>query len=207
MPQNDWFRNTSWNAQIEADFLARLKRARDKGQYLRIQASYLSSIDPNVSLMLLEKYFALGDHFDFAAGHEARADAHLALGKVDAAFESYENALKREREYPKLKTLAYLDLPFTVAFLEARDWYDRALIVLDEYRDRLMFPVDYFRWHGAKALISADSSLSSEVTSHANEALNRTPLSFSGFPRHPKVGLVTDKYAEIIDRLRALTDV
>jgi hypothetical protein len=38
MNRDDWFRNTTWNDKIAAQFEAKLKRARQKGQYIRIQA-------------------------------------------------------------------------------------------------------------------------------------------------------------------------
>ncbi|MFM9848084.1 MAG: hypothetical protein ACKVP3_13095 [Hyphomicrobiaceae bacterium] len=46
MGRDDWFRNTSWDADIEAAFFKKLSRARDKAQYLRIQASHLASSQP-----------------------------------------------------------------------------------------------------------------------------------------------------------------
>jgi len=44
MATEEWFRNTTWNKDIDAEFEARLKRSRGsfhKAQYLRIQAGYL----------------------------------------------------------------------------------------------------------------------------------------------------------------------
>ena len=38
MSRDDWFRHTAWNDKIAAQFEAKLKRARRKDQYLRIQA-------------------------------------------------------------------------------------------------------------------------------------------------------------------------
>jgi hypothetical protein len=69
MNSKDWFRNTDWNAEIEKAFFEKLRRARDKSQYIRIQASTLASSNPEVALKLLEHYFALGDKFDYAQAY------------------------------------------------------------------------------------------------------------------------------------------
>ncbi len=207
MSQREWFRNTSWNEQIEVEFFGKLKRARDKGQYLRIQAGTLSTIEPEVSLRLLEQYFALGEHFDLAQGYVDRARAYLTLGSLNSALESFEAALERERVYPKLKTHAYLDFPFNVAMLGVKEWYDKASGVLAEFQHRLMCPVDRFCWNAAKALIASDKGLLSDAAAHAHEALQYSNVDFSGFPRHPRVGLVTEKYEGTIRRLRDLVDV
>src|SRR6266511_3622651 len=110
MARDDWFRNTEWDDAIEAAFLQKLHRARDKSQYLRIQASTLARCHPKVALRLLDNYFALGDHLDHAQAHVDRATACLALRDTTGAIAAYEAALAREQQYPRLLTYAWLDL-------------------------------------------------------------------------------------------------
>src|SRR5262252_2009580 len=102
MADDRWFRNTSWDAHVSSAFEDKLRRARRKGQYLRIQACYLTQTHPHVALDLLDRYFALGDDFDHAQAYVDRAEAYLTLGRVEDAFASYEAALKREEEFPNL---------------------------------------------------------------------------------------------------------
>src|SRR5687767_8082388 len=78
----DWFRNATWNPSIERAFDDKLRRARRKEQYLRIQACTLGRSHPDVALKLLERYFSLPNDFDHAQAHVDRATAYLALGRV-----------------------------------------------------------------------------------------------------------------------------
>jgi tetratricopeptide (TPR) repeat protein len=106
MSPDDWYRNTEWNHEIAGRFEARLKRARRKAQYLRIQACSLARSEPRVALQLLTRYFALGDDFDHAQAYVDQAAAYKHLGELDNAIASYEQALKREAEFPNLQTQA-----------------------------------------------------------------------------------------------------
>ena len=199
----EWFRNKEWNAEIASSFNERLGRARRKEQYLRIQASTLANTHPTVSLELLDRYFELPDDFDHAQAHVDRATALLTLGRTDEAIEAYEAALTREAAFPKLLTGAYLEMPFLVAVGKIRNMYERSLELLEAHEDRLMFPVDHFRWHAAKALIAADSQLSEVATRHANQALEAASAQQSGFRYHSSVGLVKEDYDKVIKVLAA----
>ncbi|WP_026600689.1 hypothetical protein [Methylomonas sp. 11b] len=98
MSRHDWYRNKKWDGDIEAAFTAKLKRARDKSQYLRIQASILADSQPEITLQLLEQYFALGVHFDYAQAWLDKARAHLSLDQLNQAIQAYQSALAREVE-------------------------------------------------------------------------------------------------------------
>ena len=199
----DWFRNTTWNESVERDFDEKLRRARRKEHYLRIQACTLARSHPEVALKLLDRYFELPDNFDRAQAHVDRATALLVLGRVNEAVASYEKALLREAEFPNLQTQAYLDLPYLIATRSILEQYDRALQILQVHEARVMFPVDRFRWHAARALIAADSQEPVVARVHAERALDIAARTHSGFRYHPSVGLVTEQYDGVIKKLEA----
>ncbi len=89
---DDWFRNTEWTKDIEEYFEAKLARARNKKQYLRIQASIIAEHDPHVAIHLLERYFGLGNDFAHAQAHCDYATACLALGEIEKGLEHYRLA-------------------------------------------------------------------------------------------------------------------
>ena len=201
MARDDWFRHTDWNAEIEAAFFEKLRLARDKKQYLRIQASTIACRIPEVALRLLDEYFALGDHFDQAQAHADRASAYLALGDIEHAIAALEAALAREEKYPGLLTYAYLDLPFLIASHRIEPRYKQALELLQRHKARLTFPVDHFRWHAAYALILSAQAQPASAQEHARLALAAAAKDHSGFRYHSSVGLVGTKYEDIRQQL------
>ena len=204
MGREDWYRNVAWDAEIEAAFVAKLRRARDKSQYLRIQACVLARREPEVALRLLDQYFALGDHFDHAQAYLDRATAHLAVGDIEAAMQSFESALTREQAYPHLLTQAYLDFPCLIAAQQLTDRYAQALDVLGAGEGRPVFPRDRYLWNSARALIFYDLGKVSEARTHAQSALAAASETQSGFRYHRQIGLVQTTADEFGDRLNAI---
>lgn len=198
----DWFRNTTWNEAVEQSFNEKLHRARRKEQYLRIQACTLARSQPDVALRLLDRYFSLKDDFDHAQAYVDRATALLTLGRINEAVESYSAALAREVEFPNLLTQAYLDLPYLIATRGIREKYSYAMQLLEKHKARLMFPVDHFRWHAACALIAAETHDAVAAKAHAQRALEAAALDHSGFRYHSTIGLVTDQYDGLVQRLK-----
>jgi hypothetical protein len=83
MAQDEWFRNKTWNKEINDLFEAKLKRSRGgfhKAQYLRIQASYLlDSVDSElqmIGVVLMERLFKDFPDEDFSVvfGREQLGD-------------------------------------------------------------------------------------------------------------------------------------
>ena len=177
MARDDWFRNTSWNARIADAFDAKLRRARRRGQYLRIQACTLAESHPEAALALLDRYFDQPDErFDDAQAHVDRATALLALERVDDAIGANESALAQEAKRPNLLTMACIELPYLIAMRALERHYARAFDLLIEHRERLMFPVDHFRWHVDRALMlrSSDPATARESARKALEFATKT---------------------------------
>ncbi|HKN78115.1 MAG TPA: hypothetical protein VJW16_03030 [Lysobacter sp.] len=202
---SEWFRNTDWNEAIAAAFDQKLKRARDKKQYLRIQACTLAGSHPQIALQLLDRYFALGDSFDHAQAHVDRATAYLALGDMESAIHAYEAAVERESAFPNVRTGAALDLAYLIAVNGIVGRFEQAMELLSGSEDGLMFPVVRFKHHAARALMLASSN-PVDARAEARAALEAAALAHSGLRYHPTIGLVSQGHAPTLSRLRGLLD-
>lgn len=196
MSSDDWYRNEDWNDSVEENFYSKLKRARtQRDQYLVIQALTLTDKHPKVSLRLVDEYFeSRKDQFDDVRALLARANAFIALGDLEKCVATYKEILQREREFPKHQTGVYLDYPYMVATQKIESEFTNALDVLNEYIDRLMFPLDHYKWHASKAIISSDGY-------EAKKALEAAQVKRSGFRFHQDVGLVGKEHEKTIKKL------
>ena len=196
----------TWNgdSEIEEAFFAKLNRARDKSQRLRIQACTLARIHPHIALRLLDQYFSLGETFDHARAHVDRGTAYSTLGQTHEALASYEAALEVEERRPSYLTRAYLDYPFLVATQGITTLYERALGLLERNRGRLTFPVDYFQWNASHALILSAVGMAKEARFYARSAIEAAEKDHSGFYHHANLGLVSDSYSQIPRRMAEL---
>jgi tetratricopeptide (TPR) repeat protein len=206
LSRDDWFRNETWNPEVEAAFNARLGRARNKTQYLRIQAGHLSSGQPDVALALIDRYFELGGDIDIASAHSIRAIAYISMGKIDDAVSAYEDALAREHEFPNLRTRTFIDLPKLIVDSRLAEKYPRALEILENSKTELTFPVDRYIWAGAKALILNELGQTAEAQILAKSALGAASTTDSGFRYHPQIGLVKSTEDPFGTRLTSLAE-
>ena len=205
MGRDDWFRNKKWDAATEAHFNEKLSRARDKAQPLRIQASYLESTNPKAALILLDRYFALGSHFDMASAFLNQAEAYLSLGELEEAIRALEKALQRERDFPNVKTQAWSRFALLVAERKLDHLYDKALRVLKENPvSSLSFPIHGFLWNASFALIADATGQHKHAAETAAKALEFPALNHSGFRYHDDVGLVGARYDELRRELHRL---
>ncbi len=192
----DWYRNKSWNQAIEANFYEKLNKARSqREQYIVIQALTLVEKHPNTTLQLIEKYFETRKNkFDDVRALLAKAEAYLTLDNTTKAIKSYKEILEREKEFPNHRTNTYIEYPYIVAIKGIEVEYANALKLLNEKFDNLTFPLDFFKWHAAKAIINKDKI-------EAYKALNVAKIKKSSFPFHQNLGLVGKEYKSTVKQL------
>ena len=83
----DWYRNTIWTPDVAQRFEEKLRRARSKDQYLRIQALCLVKSNPDVALSLIERFFARIKHFRrIATRYDKLAKSFLSFVHLACTF-------------------------------------------------------------------------------------------------------------------------
>lgn len=123
----DWFRNIAWSDEIASTFEVRLGRARDKAQYLNIQAYTLLATRPDVAASLSRRAIELNDPTQTARAGLYLGTALATLGDLDAAIIALESAIEAEQREPMHRTAAHLDQALLVALAERTEMYDLAL--------------------------------------------------------------------------------
>jgi tetratricopeptide (TPR) repeat protein len=207
----DWYRCTDWNEQIEAEFFRRLKRARhQKPQYLVVQAGELVGTGrPELAmpaLTLIELF--VREHYEplFASGaSHTKAQALVILERWEEAFQAFEDALMARRTMTNVIDNTWLEYPLIIARRRARDRYQRALYVLNEFLSpsALVLPIQEFQYFATLALISADEGDRDGASRWAKNALAATTKQ-APFARHPAVGVVGMTDADLQTELKRL---
>lgn len=207
MGRNDWYRNEDWNTEIESAFRSKLSRSRTmRPQYLRIQASYLTRRFPRAALDLIEEYFETGDKWDVPNAFCARAEAYLALDKLDDVIAAYKLALEWEESHPRHISTARINFPRLVAEQRISNEYDCALDILATRFKPMdhQFPSTRYLWNGSNALIAHDLGHLDEAREFAERALCAAAQTESPFRYHRNVGLVRDTSDEFGRRIKRI---
>lgn len=207
MADGDWYRNTKWNADIEAAFNWRLERSRSqKAQYLRIQGSILKDTHPDIAIQLLGRCVEQGDEFHIAHALLDTAHAQLVQGDVDTALDTLEAVIEQERRQPRFRTSAAYDYPFLVAFYGRTERYQRALDELESHPGGF-FESMIFETETAKALICEEQGKHELAREAARRALAAASVETGWVPGHPKVGLVPSGPHPLHERLKRIAEV
>ncbi|SDY63261.1 hypothetical protein SAMN04515617_1183 [Collimonas sp. OK242] len=203
MSDENWYRNKDWNPSIEDEFLERLARARSqRDQYLAIQALTIAELQPEVALQLVDRYLSTKTTtFDDIRALSARAYALRKLGRLFEAAQVMKEILAIERHKPGNKTRMFADFPYFVASNRMRDEYAAAIGALDERVNDMMFPVDTFLCHAARAMIFSELGKQEDAVRSASVALDSAKIKKSRFRFHQNLGLVGREHTETVASL------
>lgn len=207
MARDDWYRNKSWNDEIEATFRAKLARARSmRPQYLVIQAGMISGSHPDAAIGLVDEYLGEFCGIDYPTAQCVRADAHLAKREIIDAVDAFKCALEWEGANPGVTTGATLCLARLVVEQELTEQYDFVWNVLHDRKDRiaLEWPANRYDWHGCCALILAQRGDHSQAKEHAEAALEAARETQSPFRHHRGLGLVNSSENAFRSKLKNL---
>jgi len=211
MKKTEWFRRTTWSDADREDFNAHLSRSRgagNKGQYLRIQAAHLAEAGHHAAAIeLLDRLFAeFPQKIELAQAHTQKADSLAKLGEVEPAIQEYRTALQTERDFPNVRTNAWLHFGCFVVERQLTGLYEEVLQVLREFREDggLTLPLVQYRYAVVQALIADDRGEKARAREFAQQALAEAAKDHSGLRHHPTVGLVGSERNTLENRLRAL---
>jgi len=203
MANDDWFRNKTWNNEVEADFEARLNRSRgayNKAQYLRIQASYLldSSNQKNqlVGLNLMErliKDYPIED-YNVIFGQEQLGDFYLGKKNYKEAehfFRVVTNYYKDNKCRGGTSALADLKLAETILRSNQMDKFEEAYqLVIDYPISELIFNDSKFYYAELRTHLCDAMNKKVEAKEFAKTSIELSHITKPQFHRHKTVGLV-----------------
>ena len=216
MGAEDWYRNTSWDKTIEADFEARLKRSRGsfhKAQYLRIQASYLlDNSDKNnqlVGLRLMERLIKdyPTEEFSTIFGHEQIGDYFLNQGDIDIAEQQFRivtDYYKNKKSRSGTSGIADLKLAEIIFSSNQTDKFEEAYKLCKEYPiGELTMNSDKFYYAALAARLCDKMNKKQEAKDYAKTAINLSKITEPQFSRHKRVGLVNaaDSQLRILEEI------
>lgn len=211
MSNVEWFRRSTWTDVDREEFNARLRRSRglgNKAQYLRIQAFHLAeSGHHHGALELLDRLFAeFPDRIQLAQAHVQKAELLAILGDTDAVVGELRAALKIEREFPNVRTQAWLGFGWFVCEKQLRSFYNEAAAVLQEFGDERGYrlPAEEYRYCTIQALLAEARGEKTLACQFAKLALAEAAKAHSGLRYHAKIGLVGNERNTFENRLREL---
>ena len=213
MSRIDWYRRSTWTDRDQEEFNARLQRSRgafNKAQYLRIQAIHLAEAGLNAAAIeLLDPLLAeFPERIELASAHLQRAESLATLARPGPAIDEYRAALQAERNFPNVRTNAWLRFGWFAVENGLSDLYDEVLAAFKEFNDNggLSFPIEEYRYCAVQAIIAQSQGDHSAARQFAARAIIEASKEHSGFRYHAKLGLVKSQPNWMESKLRALAD-
>ena len=189
----DWFDSPDWSPTAQAQFEEKLRRTRDKGEYLRTKGAALISAGDKkrrkagreLLLRLVRDY---PDTLTVSWAHEFLGDAYAQDGMYEDAERHYREALGAYRRTPGVQGRAQVGLADLISVTRQREKYAEADVLLDAFDP--LFKSDHFRVFTVRARLAAERGDHEEAASCAQAALRLEADREPQLPRHPDVGHV-----------------
>ena len=204
----EWFRMKGWSPKRREEFFTRLRRCRDKSEYVRVQAQELLDTRSRRShlgaLELFDLYIKEWSKQGLVStALDGRAECFVKLGDLDRAVEAYREVFRVLRGRNPVQTQTPLDFGWLVAMTPLPELYDEALSILDEF-PRNTFNHERYRAHTIQALIFDARGKRARARKHARAALLEAEVTHSGMRYHPTFGLVETPDQKLYAKLQQL---
>lgn len=160
----DWYRRKTWTKTDEAEYFAKLGRARKDGQaqYLRVQAiELIKTKDKN--LLSVAETLSNKILTDYPDNIIEKSQVYNSLGEIYKLREDYKKALEYfqksldfEKEFPNVITSAYLNFSETVVLAKKTELYNEVSNLLTEKINEgaLKFPIQNYITYSVMTVIS-----------------------------------------------------
>ena len=194
MPNDDWYRKTTWTGDDAADFFAQLARTQTdirRAQYLKIQALTLRDAKQyQAALELVDTAIEKFPTREMTHLRKLRAECLWALGLREQSLEAYRAAFQAQRE--QRNALCGVALAFAEAFHDVDDGAHR-LELLELLREEVAQPESFgpfleFRYALIFTRLLAGLGRMSAAAKWADRALSAQRAEVSGRRHYKPVG-------------------
>ena len=204
----EWYRMKGWSPKRREEFFTRLRRCRDKSEYVRVQAQELldtRSRRSHLGALELFDYFLKEwpKNAMLSTVVDGRAECFVKLGDLDRAVEAYREVFRVLRGRNPVRTESPLDFGWLVVMTPLPKLYDEALSILADFPSST-FVHERYRAHVIQALISDARGKRAQARKHARAALLEAEVTHSGMRYHPTFGLVRTPDQKLYAKLQQL---
>lgn len=207
----NWFRNITWNEEIEEHFFKKLSRVRDKdmqAQYLNLQAGSLVYTKDTKLMEIAESLInkQLTEYSDIIF-YKSRAfgllgDIYGFRGNYNKAIDYYKQAIDFEANFSNSITNSYLSYSELIVKTQRTDLYNDLEKTLLEERYSLStnFPVAKYIGYSVLSIINKHKGDIEKAKYYAVLAEQNATALESGFNNHKTLGLVRER-DKLLDKL------
>lgn len=199
----EWYRNETWNKEIEQSFEMRLKRSRTnsrKAQYLKIQAGHLldskKSRFKKKGVELLERLIDSypEEEFDTMRAHELLGDFYLSKKSFQKAEKYFRIVTEYYYENTRSGTTGLADIKLceVIVLTNQKDKFEEAYQIGTEKFDKSMLLMNNAKFYYTYIMANLCYVMEKrdEAYEFADMALELSEITEPQFKRHKTVGLV-----------------